>query len=232
MPRLIDLCPADIDKCRDENMPLFIPFGTVEYHGSQLPVGADILFPEALLREIDKRAPIMIAPTVTCCPNGNAVSGPEKYTIDFSVDLFVNYCCEMLRGYFKTGFRHIVLLVYHQIPGITAMLRLALMKLTMYEVKNELGDAWWTNNLELGEPWVEIYCALLDKDDFKAHGTRQETEAMMAAAYDTVKMNYLTDSEPHWNAGAENASKTHADECFKEIVDMWVEKVTNWNPKK
>ncbi len=231
MPRLIDLCPADIDKYK-ESLTLFIPFGTVEYHGSQLPVGADILFPEALLEEIDKKAPILIAPTVTCCPNGNAVSGPEKYTIDFSVDLFVNYCYEMLKGYFGAGFKHIVLMVHHQSPGITTMLRLALSKLTMYEVQNELGNGWWTDDKTLAQPWTEIYPASLDKPYFNAHGTKQETEAIMAAAYNTVKMNYLTSAEPHWNAGAEKADKTHADECFKEIVDMWVQKVNNWNPKK
>ena len=232
MPRLIDLCPADIDKCRDENMPLFIPFGTVEYHGSQLPVGADILFPEALLSEIDKREPILIAPTVTCCPNGNAVSGPEKYTIDFSVDLFMNYCYEMLKGYFAAGFKHIILLLHHQYPNILSMLRVVLAKLSMYECKNELGNGWWTDNNYAEQPWIEIYFASLDNQCFNAHGTVQETEAMMAAAYDTVKMEYLTDNEPHWNAGAEKADKAHADKCFNEIVDMWVQKINNWNPKK
>ncbi len=231
MPYVVNSCPRELDEYRDKGLPLFIPFGTVEYHGSQLPLGADIIFPEKLLAEIEKHYPIVIAPTVTCCPNGNAVSGTEKYTIDFSVDLFMDYCYELLKGYMKTGFRHIVLIVHHQGPNIEHMLRVVLAKLTMYEVKNELGDSWWTDNKSPSGPWVEIYGALLGSQDFNAHADKPETEGIMAVAPETVHLEYIGDNEPHWNANARLSDKAHADECFAALLDKWLQKVKNWMPK-
>ena len=222
MPYLVNMCPKDIDELK-ENTPLFIPFGTVEYHGSQLPVGSDILFVDGLMRELDKKARIMVAPTVTCCPNGNIVAGPEKYTIDTSAKLFQEYCYEMIKGYSAAGFRHIILLVYHQAMNIEFLLRAVLMRIE-YEQKNELGNGWWTANKNPSTPWIEIERAFLDTTEFSAHGGLPETEAVLSVAPETVHKEYLGDDEAHWNKGAENADRAHGDEVFAKILDKWVQK--------
>ncbi len=223
------MTPKDLQAAVAENRPLLIAVGTMEYHGSQLPLGTDLLLVEGVLREMEKRADVVVAPSFIYSPNGYAVSGPEMGTVDISVDCFINHCSEILTAYSRMGFRDIRLFIHHQGANIRKFLETAVLKIGMYNHKQALGDGWWTDkktpefaNIRvcptiLGEP--EIVAA------FGGHGGKGETQAMLATNPDTVKMEYLTDDEPWWNATVAQADKTQADACFEIVIQNQLEEL-------
>lgn len=42
MPYIQTMCPAELKAAMEAGLPLFIAAGSIEYHGSQLPLGTDI----------------------------------------------------------------------------------------------------------------------------------------------------------------------------------------------
>ena len=92
MPYLQDMCPAQLRQAQEETWPLLIGAGTIEYHGSQLPLGTDLLLVEGLLRGIEQRTAAVVAPSFAYSPTGYAVSGQEQGSVDVSTGSFMSYC--------------------------------------------------------------------------------------------------------------------------------------------
>lgn len=203
-----------------------IAAGSIEYHGSQLPLGTDLLIIEGLLREIDKKHPIVIAPSFVYSPTGHAVSDPEDGTVDISVDCFINHCGEILKNYEQMGFEKIIVLVHHQRGNIATIIQTAILKFNMYEVSNELGAGSWTKNLQrTSKTNIEIQNALLGSAEFGGYGGRGETEAIMVLYPDLVHLENLGENEVWWNESVNEATVSKANEQMNIIVDKWVEKL-------
>lgn len=229
MPYLVNMCPKDFEQAKKDGLTLLVPVGTVEYHGSQLPLGTDLFVTEGLCREIEKRVPVVVAPSFTFSPNGYAVSGPDKGTVDISVDTFMKYCGEILRNYREMGFKKIVVIVHHQADNIIKMLQAEIIKMNMYETYKETGNGWWTDNkASKYNCSISVLPAKLGTDVFPGHGGIGETEAVLALYPELVKMENIDDidKEPFWNKTAFKAKKEHADEQLEKILKIWIEKLS------
>jgi len=229
MPYIQSMCPSELEDALKKKSPLFISAGSVEYHGSQLPLGTDLLIIEGLLREIEKRVPIVIAPPFTYSPTGYMVSGTDKGTVDISVDGFVNYCSEILSAYVKMGFETIYLLVHHQGGSVGSMLQTAALKINAYDLYRELGEGWWTDGVKQKSPCrIEVAGALFGDDvldAFGGHGGKGETQAIMAFYPELVHMEKLTEDEPFWNETVNEANVANARNAMEKLVSAWVEKL-------
>lgn len=231
MPYLQNMCPKDIKAVIAKNLPLLIAVGTIEYHGSQLPVGTDLMIVEGTLREIEKRMPAVIAPPFIYSPNGYAVSGPENGTVDISVDCFINHCAEILHAYRQMGFQKIKVFVHHQGGNIRKFVETAVLKTGMYSTQNELGYGWWTaKKASAASGAIEVCNTVIGEQEilsaFGGHGGKGETQAVMATYPETVKMEYLTDDEPWWNASVYEADQRQAERCFEVLINNQVEKLS------
>lgn len=226
MPYLLDLCPDEFKKAVKDGMPLMISTGSVEFHGGQLPLGTDLFITEGILKEIEKQLPVIIAPSITYCPTGHAVSGPEEGTIDVSVDCFINYCGQILKDYEHMGFKKIYVLLHHQGGYIESFLKTAIYKYSIYEVQNSLGDGWWTKNISpTVNGNIELVSAMLDTKFFGGHGGKGETEAMMAFRPETVCMDNIEKELYFWNITAFEANHENANKQKYILTEKWIEKI-------
>ena len=99
MPYLQNMKPSELKEAVDKNVPLMVSVGSIEYHGSQLPLGTDLLIIEGLLRELEKKTEIVVAPPFTFSPTGYMVSGEDRGTVDIHIGTFIEYCSQILSAY-------------------------------------------------------------------------------------------------------------------------------------
>ncbi len=227
MAYLQNMTPKALQAAVAENRPLLIGVGTIEYHGSQLPLGTDLMIVEGVLREMEKRADVVVAPPFIYSPNGYAVSGPELGTVDISVDCFINHVAEILTAYSRMGFRDIRVFVHHQGGSIGKFVETAALRLGMYNQQNILGDGWWTDKKTAQMANIRVCAAVIGdaeiRDAFGGHGGKGETQAIMATYPETVKLEELTDHEAWWNATVTEANPETAKACFERLIQLQVE---------
>ncbi len=113
---LKELRPHQVHDAIAGNVPLLLPAGCVECHGSQGPLGTDTIAVEELCRAIAGQVPAVIAPTLDYGPTGWAVSGPEWGTADITAQQFYPYVKEVLRSLLLMGWPHIYVFIHHQGP--------------------------------------------------------------------------------------------------------------------
>ncbi len=226
MPYLINMCPKDFEKAINEQLPLLVPVGSVEFHGSQLPFGTDLFITEGICREIEKRVPTVVAPSFTFSPTGYAVSGPDKGTVDIDVDIFMNHCYEILKNYKAMGFKKIIVVVHHQGGNIAKLIETQIMKLNLYNTYKEAGVSWWSEKRKVNNCSISVLPATLDTGAFPGHGGKGETEAIMAVLPQLVQMDNFKNNDPFWNENAKESNKENADKQLEEVINAWIEKLS------
>lgn len=112
--QLFAMLAHDLRQALEERWPLFLPAGTIEYHGEHLPLGTDTLVVLKALEEVEKRIPCVLAPPIWYGPASFAVAGPEQGTIATDVDHFEKHVSDVLKGFLDVGFRKIVVVIHHQ----------------------------------------------------------------------------------------------------------------------
>lgn len=230
MAYLQNMTPKDLTEAVNRKVPLLVSAGTIEYHGSQLPIGTDLLIVEGLLRELEKRADIVVAPPFIMSPNGYMVSGPEKGTVDIRIGTFIEYCSEILSAYKKMGFKKIYVLVHHQGGNIKRYLEIALEQINSYSSYEDNGYGWWTDRKTVKNDCdIEIAPAVFGEDvlkEFFGHGGEGETQPIMALYPELVHLENLTDNEAWWNLSVTDANKKDADRAMQQLIKNWLEKLS------
>ena len=229
MPYLQAMGPDELKQAVENKWPLFVTAGSIEYHGSQLPLGTDLLIVEGIVREIEKRVPIVAAPPFAYSPTGYMVSGPDKGTVDISVSGFVAYCAEILQAYSRMGFETIYVLVHHQGGNVGAMLKTAALSIGGYPQYRELGEGWWTERKKPARPCrIEVTPAVFGEgvtQAFGGHGGKGETQAILALYPELVHMERLGEAEAWWNESVKDADAAEARREMEKLIDRWVEKL-------
>lgn len=229
--QLLQMCPGELEQARQNKAILMFGVGSIEYHGSQLPLGTDFFLVDGVIQAVEKRLPdkVVAAPSLAVSPTGFAVSGPQAGTVDIGVDAFMHHCADLLDSYERMGFHKIVILVHHQGGNIIPMLKTVLTKHTMYEKKAELGEGWWTDKRPgaVRRAPVELLPAMLDTHYFGGHGGKGETEGVLAIRPDLVHLEKVTNAEeePFWNKSVTEVDEAAAKEQFADLIRLWVEKI-------
>ena len=230
MADLNRMTPRELKNAVQKGFPLFVATGSTEYHGSQLPLGTDSMITEGIIRKIEEREEIVVAPTFHFCPTGNMVSGAETGTVDVKIGTFIAYCADVLLSYQKMGFRKIYVLVHHQGGNIAAFLECALKQVNQYSLYERYGDGWWTDRKQIDkESQIEIVPAVFGDDEirsaFGGHGGVGETQAILALFPQTVKMEDFSENEPWWNETALCADRANAEESMERLIELWLKKI-------
>lgn len=141
--------PKEVERVKKENLPVFLPVGTIEYHSTICPYGCDALVSQGIAERIAEKIDCMILPTVWYGCSSYAVGGPENNTIDMDVDAFEAYIYNILKSLLMSGFRNINILVFHQteeiLPTAAACIK-AGKKLTFQFLEQTQGYGWWGDN--------------------------------------------------------------------------------------
>ncbi len=240
--KLHEMRPGQCERARRERWPLFLPAGTVEYHGEHLPLGVDTFAVLKALEEVEKRIDCVIAPTVWYGPSSYAVAGPEKGTIDVDVDRFEGHVQDILDGLVASGFRRIIVVIHHQfemgqlMPEALAF-RKAGMKLAFRWQEKEKGRGWWgspamaTYYDRMGSQedpfnWVRVVPLMSPEIQKKMgydHAGKLETSLMLTAEPATVDMKGLEGDGLWFTRDAREASVSHGQKTFEMIVDYLID---------
>jgi creatinine amidohydrolase len=88
-----------------------VPFGSIEYHGGHLPVGADAVLAHAVGREVARELGAVRAPTVSvgCAEQQRHVIG----TMTLRADTLREVAVQLADGLARQGFRRIALVSTH-----------------------------------------------------------------------------------------------------------------------
>ena len=225
MAYLQNMLPSDLKSAVENNVPLFVSCGSIEYHGSQLPLGTDLLIIEGILRELDKLTDIVIAPSFTFSPTGFMVSGADKGTVDVRLGTFISQVADVLNCYKKMGFKHIYVLTHHQGGNIKRFVEIAVEQINSYGLYEYAGEAWWTeqkkapNNCEIKV--MHAYAGAEVSKDFFGHGGKGETQPILALYPELVHFEKFSDNEAFWNKDALESNKENSDKALKTVLNAW-----------
>jgi creatinine amidohydrolase len=96
--------------------PVVIAVGSTEQHGPHLPVSADWVVPQALLRLAAARRPFIVGPPVRLGYRSRPASGGGQQfpgTLSLRATTFIAMLEDLLEELIRTGFRRIVLYSWH-----------------------------------------------------------------------------------------------------------------------
>jgi len=234
--KLHEMLPHECEMAKSKKWPLFLPAGTIEYHGEHLPLGMDTIAVLKALDEVEKRIDCIVAPPIWYGPASFAVAGPEKGTIDVDSDRFEKHCSDVLRGLLDNGFRRIIVVIHHQfemgklMPEALSFQKAAL-ALIFERLEKEKGRGWWGSkamkdyyeNLETSENpfnWIQVVPLMnpeIQKKMGYDHAGPLETSLMLAVRA-RVDLSRLKSDDLWFTKGAEKASVEHGKKTIEMIT--------------
>lgn len=102
---------VQVEALLDRGAPLFLPVGTLEPHGRHLPVGTDTYCAEKVAEKLSIAFDGVVAPSVEYgLTNVFAQTSPSSF---FPVDLYQAFLEQIVRTFYKQGFKSIVIVNGH-----------------------------------------------------------------------------------------------------------------------
>ncbi|MFA6104118.1 MAG: creatininase family protein [Victivallaceae bacterium] len=142
--------PEQIRKAIDENWPVVLSLGVLEYHAEHCCVGVDTLLVARAVEELEKEIKMVILPPFYYGAASFAVDSPErKGTIHVKSEVLNLFGRELFSSLLRIGFRNVYGIYYHQsenfIQGMPTDLsfKLAARQAIFEFLEKEHGEGWW-----------------------------------------------------------------------------------------
>ena len=225
------MLPHQIRTAIDENWPVILPLGVLEYHGEHLPVGQDTLHVIKIVEILEQEMDLVILPAFYYGAGSYVVEPPERNgTFNIDPDGLVPFAKQMFTSALRIGFRNIHCLIHHQAENFVAGMptdlsfKLAAKQAVFSFLDKERGEGWWGDNKtadyyedhEHGDNpfnWIQIH-ALMDEEIMQQydydHGAKGETSTMLSLDPDAVDMSRV-DTSKWYQKTAIDASSEYGD---------------------
>ena len=147
----LKMLPYQIREAIDNNVPVVLPMGVVEYHAEHLPLGVDCFTCINIIERVEKRHPeIVVLPPFYYGAASLAVAKPERNgTVHVDAVKLIPVVEDIFRGLLRVGFRNIHGLICHQteefaqgMPTDLAF-RMAARHVVFEWLEKESGEGWW-----------------------------------------------------------------------------------------
>lgn len=230
--------PDQIREAIDNNTPVVMALGVLEYHGEHLCPGVDTLVVQGALEMLDKEMDLVVLPPFYYGDASNAVAGPERkggMHIDSGVlNLFAR---QLFNNLLRIGFRNIHIFFHHQsenfvsgMPTDLAFRLAAKQEIFDYQERTK-GDGWWGEDTDSANyyeeheagsdpfSWIRVEPFLSGEAQEQwpiDHAGEQETSLMMAFAPEGVDMNRF-DGKQWYAQSAVKANMDYANKA-KEFI--------------
>lgn len=191
--RLERMRPAQVDAAKARRPAVYVPFGSIEWHGRQNPVGLDAIKAHEQLVALAARAGGVVYPPVFFGAGGGHLDWPHTFMV--SAEPMVQIVVELLRGFERDGYEKTILISGH------------------YPNRGEYLEEAWERHREAGGNMdvlrlIETQAPGAGGD----HAAKWETSAMLYLHPDTVDLHAL-DGEPSDDiAGPEEKTNWLGDE--------------------
>lgn len=239
-----DMCfPREINNAKDNNTPVVIVGGTVEYHGPHCSYGCDTLVAQGLVEKLAEKKDIIIAPTISYSPSSYAVGDEKSGTVHIPENAFEEYVYYVFMSMLSAGLKNIYVVIHHQFEQENLMpMTLSYMKAAkraeMAYMEQTRGRGWWGSESfknyydELGssdDPFSRIKVIPTMSTEVQNatgydHAGKYECSILMSLYPDAVKLDRI-DEIKHWFTES-------AREANKELGDIMVEKSLEWLDKR
>ena len=147
----LKMLPYQIREAIDNNVPVVLPMGVVEYHAEHLPMGVDCFTCINAIERVEKRHPeVVVLPPFYYGAASLAVAKPElNGTVHVDAVKLIPVAEEIFRGLLRVGFRNIHGFICHQteefaqgMPTDLAF-RMAARHVVFEWTEKECGEGWW-----------------------------------------------------------------------------------------
>lgn len=159
-----------------------IPTGSCEQHGLHLPLGTDYLVVEEIANRINKKAEVLICPTLPLGHSSNHDSFPG--TISIAPQTYRIFMGDVCEGLYRQGLKKMLFLNGHS--GNTPLLQ---------EVCNIIRDK---RGFGCIVDWWDLVGMLLPEDTLSGHGDALEASAVLAFHPKLVKMGASQPYKPKY----------------------------------
>ena len=206
--------PSQIRTAIQNNTPVALPLGVIEYHGEHLPLGVDAFVALEAIRRVEKKHPeLSVLPPFYYGSASFAVAPPENNgTIQVESKNLICVAEDIFRSLLRVGFRNIHAFIAHQteqweqgMPTDLAF-RMAARNVEFEWLQNHAGDGWWGkeeySNYYTGEndpfSWIGIHPVRFRPESRKKipsdHAGHTETSEALAMCPEYVDMDSLDES--------------------------------------
>lgn len=203
------MLPHQIRTSIQENWPVVLPLGVLEYHGEHLAVGMDTLAVVKILDILENEMNIVILPSFYYGASSYAVLPPEgNGSLHVGAHVLFPFAQEMFTGLLRIGFRNIHFFIHHQTENFAAGMptdlafKFAARQAIFAFLEKERGEGWWGNakmahyysqQKDGNDPfnWIKGH-PLMTAETMKNypfdHAGKGETSLMMALCPEAVDM--------------------------------------------
>ncbi|MCL2499147.1 MAG: creatininase family protein [Defluviitaleaceae bacterium] len=234
---LIHLRPSQLKKAVENNIPLIMAAGCVEYHGPHLPIGTDYLIAESIVKRVEKLIPenCVVALPLPFSPTMNWAGSVEEGDVDFSPEVLYMYAREIFSQMVKMGFKRIYILQHHQgAEGLPSLcLKKAASEVTRDVVK-QWGHSWGKKEIkELPNHNIFNLIQIAHADSYIdyakttgpmpiGHGGKGETQLIMTEYPQTVDLDALDIRDaPEWLSDAHEANANEGQKWLDLCAEGW-----------
>ncbi len=218
--------PDQIREAIDNNTPVVMALGVLEYHSEHLCTGVDTLLIVRAFEMLEKEMPLVIMPPFYYGASSFAVEQPERNgTVHVDAQVLQPFARQLFYNLLRIGFRNINVFVHHQSENFTAGMptdlafKLAARQETFAFLEKQRGEGWWGNNTSADyydshaagdNPfnWIRIHplVSTVAQEQFPIdHAGEQETSLMMTFCPEGVDMSRFT-TDNWYEQGAKTAS--------------------------
>ena len=103
--------PEEVEAAKEENPSIYVPFGSVEWHGYHNPVGLDAIKAHEQLVGLASRTGGVVYPAVFFGAGGGHLTWPS--TLMVSAEPMIALTTQLLHGFERNGYRRAILLSGH-----------------------------------------------------------------------------------------------------------------------
>ena len=221
------MLPHHIRTVIDEDWPVVLPLGPLEYHGEHMSVGMDTLAVVKCVERLEPDVDMVILPTFYYGSSSYAVEGPEgKGSVQVESENLIPVARDMFRSFLRIGFRNVHFFIHHQSENFVAGMptdlafKTAARQAIFEFLEKERGEGWWGDNAmstyyadhERGANpfnWI-VGHPLMDAEIISQyhfdHAGIGETSLMMELCPESVDMEHLS-TEKWYLESAKDANR-------------------------
>jgi creatinine amidohydrolase/Fe(II)-dependent formamide hydrolase-like protein len=210
------MLPHQIRTAIDQNWPVVLPLGVLEYHGEHLAVGLDTLIVVKSVETLESEMNLVLLPPFYYGAASHAVAPPERNgSVHVDADALYPFARQMFKGLLRVGFRNIHFFIHHQSENFAAGMptdlafKLGARQAIFDVLETDRGEGWWgredmadyyARQSLASDPFSWIQGHPLMPPDIIArfpfdHAAKGETSLLMALFPEAVEMGRLTEDQ-------------------------------------
>ena len=144
------MLPHQIRRAIEENWPVVLPLGVLEYHGEHMAVGMDTLVVIKVLERLEAEMDLVILPPFYYGAASYAVEPPEgNGSIQVGQQALAPFAGDLFRSLLRVGFRNIHFFIHHQSENFAAGMptdlsfKFAARQTIFVWLEEHRGEGWW-----------------------------------------------------------------------------------------